>query len=444
MKSDVLLIKIEEYSAKKIAKLLPDELFNVPPKKLKILIKPNWIREDATKNKNGWTALITHPAVIEAIIIKLLTMLKEGSKITIADGPDNDADFEKILSRYPIKKWRENANKKGIKLEYRDLRDEKWKKMNGVVVKRTKLTGNPSFLFNLKGKLSEFYGHRKSKHGYYGADIDIEETNKFHDGKNNMYRLAKCALEADVFVNVPKLKTHRKGGITCSLKNLVGITTDRNFLPHHNEGTARDGGDQFSDNSIRAKSESNLLRLIKKISSKNTAMAIFYAFFKRIGENIFGKSSQIVRSGNWYGNDTVWRMILDVNKIFFYQKAGKISAKKSKGRKYISIVDAIICGESEGPLNPDAKELGLIIVGENPVAIDTVSAQLMGFDYQKIPQLKNAYKIRKLPLINKKASEISILLEEKRYLLKNLPASVCKKFKPHFGWKNHIEIKNVK
>ena len=435
---------MKEYSAVKLAKSLPDKLFDVPPKKLKILIKPNWIREGATENKNSWTSLITHPAVIEAIIIKLFTMLKEGSKITIADGPDNDANFEKILEHYPIERWKIMATEKNVKLEIKDLRDEKWEKLNGVVIKRTKLPKNPSFAFNLKGIFSEFFKHQKSKRGYYGADIDTDETNKFHDGENNVYRLAKCALEADIFINVPKLKTHRKGGITCSLKNLVGITTDRNLLPHHNEGTVKEGGDQFSNASIIATAESKLLWSIKKISYQNAVVAVLYAFFKKIGEKIFGETSRTIRSGNWYGNDTVWRMILDVNKIFFYQKAGKLLTRKPKGKKYIAIVDAVICGEGEGPLNPDTKKLGLIIAGTNPVAVDTVSSRLMGFDYNKIPQTKNAYKIKKLPLFSKTASEISVFLAGKKYLLENIPASVCTKFKPHFGWKNHIEIKNAK
>ena len=36
---------------------------------------------------------------------------------------------------------------------------------------------------------------------------------------------------------MPKLKTHKKCGVTISLKNLVGLNTNKNLLPHHSLGT---------------------------------------------------------------------------------------------------------------------------------------------------------------------------------------------------------------
>ena len=52
-------------------------------------------------------------------------------------------------------------------------------------------------------------------------------------------------MKCDLFVNLPKLKTHKKTGITCSLKNFVGINGDKNWLPHHTEGVPANGGDEF-------------------------------------------------------------------------------------------------------------------------------------------------------------------------------------------------------
>ena len=36
------------------------------------------------------------------------------------------------------------------------------------------------------------------------------------------YLIAKDVLDADLVINLPKLKTHKKAGITAALKNLVG------------------------------------------------------------------------------------------------------------------------------------------------------------------------------------------------------------------------------
>lgn len=55
---------------------------------------------------------------------------------------------------------------------------------------------------------------------------------------------------ADVFINLPKMKVHKKTGVTLSLKNLVGINADKNWLPHYSGGSPRNGGDQFSNINI--------------------------------------------------------------------------------------------------------------------------------------------------------------------------------------------------
>ena len=57
------------------------------------------------------------------------------------------------------------------------------------------------------------------------------------------------SIDADVVVNVPKLKTHKKAGITGALKNLVGINGHKAFLPHHRKGGSLDGGDAYAGRS---------------------------------------------------------------------------------------------------------------------------------------------------------------------------------------------------
>ena len=56
------------------------------------------------------------------------------------------------------------------------------------------------------------------------------------DGRNE-YLLSETVLSADLVVNLPKLKTHKKTGVTLALKNLVGINGDKNLLPHHCVGS---------------------------------------------------------------------------------------------------------------------------------------------------------------------------------------------------------------
>ncbi len=65
----------------------------------------------------------------------------------------------------------------------------------------------------------------------------------FHNERHHIYSVPNTVLNADVVISVAKLKTHRKGGVTLSLKNAVGITNEKRGLPHHRAGSPRLGGD---------------------------------------------------------------------------------------------------------------------------------------------------------------------------------------------------------
>jgi uncharacterized protein (DUF362 family) len=105
-------------------------------------------------------------------------------------------------------------------------------------------------------------------------------------------------------------------------------------------------------------------------------------------------------------------------------------------------VDAVIVGEGNGPMAPDTVNMGFIVYGTNPVAIDTVCSRLMGFDFRKIPSIRKAYDVQKFKLANFVPSDIEIVLKGNIFNINSIPEELIKKLKPHFGWKNHIEWNN--
>ncbi|KCZ71729.1 hypothetical protein ANME2D_01783 [Candidatus Methanoperedens nitroreducens] len=56
------------------------------------------------------------------------------------------------------------------------------------------------------------------------------------------------------------------------------------------------------------------------------------------------------------------------------------------------IIDGIVGMEGPGPSDGYKKEAGMIIVGNNPVATDAVAARIMGFDPERVPNLRYAEK----------------------------------------------------
>jgi uncharacterized protein (DUF362 family) len=442
----VIVGSIPSYDANRIDSFLPDSVFaSIRPADV-VVLKPNWVFEGHKHRSDDWEHVITHPAVITAVLKRVLERLRESGKIIIADGPTTEASFQRILARYPVKTWRRLANARGVPLDIIDLRDHEWVTSSGIVVERRNLPGDPkgSTEVNLLGKTSEFHGHLKSRRGYHGADYDRSETNEAHEGVNNRYRVSRSIIDSDVFINLPKLKTHRKGGITCCLKNLVGINTYKNFLPHHSEGGPAEGGDQYPVDNASARIEGPLMALLKQNVLSKLALARILHPLNPLGKKLFGDTNQVVRSGNWYGNDTIWRMILDLNKILLYANPDGIMRvdQPVSRKKYIGIVDAILAGEGDGPLAPDPVSMGYVLCGTNPVAIDAACAAFMGFDPLKIPSIKNAFDIRHYPLCDFGLDDIRVEFGKEEYALGGVPNSLIFPFEPHFGWKGHIEKVN--
>ena len=155
------------------------------------------------------------------------------------------------------------------------------------------------------------------------------------------------------------------------------------------------------------------------------------------GRLFFGDTQQVVRSGNWHGNDTCWRMVLDLNKcLFSFDGSGR---PRQKPLRYLAVVDGIIAGEGNGPMSPDAKPCGVILAGTHPVAVDCVAATLMGFDWQKLRLLKNSFEMRELSFVPFRPEEIEVISNKSAWTGKLNQIDETFEFRPHFGWVGAIE-----
>lgn len=410
-----------------------------------VIVKPNFVQECRNQDED-WEYVITHPTVIEAVIKILCETLSSTGKIILADAPMTGASFTKILEHLPVDYWKKYCREKKVPFEIIDLRDEEWKMAsNGIILERYKLEGDPAgkVLANLKNENSEFFNKPKTDQLLYGADYDISETNRAHNGVDNFYSVSKTVVDADVFINIPKLKTHKKGGITCCLKNLVGINTNKNLLPHHTIGTPKEGGDQFESSSSGTSVESGLTMFAKNLVVKFKFLSPLLVPLKKLAVLVWGDNKKKPRSGGWYGNDTLWRTILDLNKVMYYVNSnGDFREDFSQNKKrYVGIVDSIYAGQGNGPLEPDLIKCGKIICGTNPVAIDCVAAKIMNYDYKKIPQLKNSFSISHYKLIDDKYEDINVIYNHGSMCLKECLFEDLS-WEPALGWKEHIELKN--
>ncbi len=409
-----------------------------------VVLKPNFIRESHETRPHEWQQVITHGAVIRAVCDYVILALQGRGRVIICDAPQTDSSFDticRVTSAYDVVAWYKTWSP--VPVELVDLRAEEWHSADGVVYKRQKLPGDPrGYVAVNLGRHSHFHG-MSPRLGFYGADYDTGETRRHHHDDLHEYLLARTVMDADVLINLPKLKTHKKTGITCALKNLVGINGDKNWLPHYMLGSPEEGGDQFPARTAKARSERMLVSLLKRhIYHAPAWLARLLVPLKRVGRAVFGDTRHVVRSGNWHGNDTTWRMTLDLNTCWFYYNPATQQLDPARApRRYLALVDGIIAGEGNGPMAPDAKPCGVIIAGADPVSVDTVSAWLMGFDPRKLRLLTGADHAQALPLAATPMEHIAVCGNEPawRGALGTLDPRSTFRFEPHFGWRGFIE-----
>jgi hypothetical protein len=265
-----------------------------------------------------------------------------------------------------------------------------------------------------------------------------DKLNENHCIGMHRYLIAREVVDADVVINLPKLKTHKKSGITGALKNMVGINGFKEYLPHHRKGGSFKGGDCYNRGGWLKNLAENCLDRANRSKTEYYRYCYFNiaAIANRL-DTIFYKSDRVI-DGSWYGNDTVWRMCLDLQRILHYGKNDGTIADTFQ-RKVITITDAIIAGDGEGPLSPSPVPFGIMTFGTNVAALEWVHAILMRFDPAKIPLLVNAFAQNEWPLADFSPGDIQVHVNGK--VLPNVESAA--RFSRHFsspaGWKGHYE-----
>jgi uncharacterized protein (DUF362 family) len=411
----------------------------------KIAIKPNFVTDRHQKGVAALQATVTHPSVLRAVIDYAFIATGREGIINIVDGPLDMADFDNILRVTGEESMIDDLRqKKQLEIHLHDLR--RWRTYwVDSDVRRFDLPGDPLGYVNidlmsdselLRGVEPVLIKNYRSTASYF----EKRRIGDWHNLEHNLYSFSRTVMESDVFINIPKMKTHKKAGVTLSLKNIVGVTDAKDTLPHHRIGRPSNGGDELPDESSLAMRFKAFLidNVISSPHGLNAYRLIRPIYRKMLNRGIYGKPEQRDR-GEWYGNDTIWRTTLDLNKILMYADTqGKMH--DTRRRRFFSLVDGIVAGEGNGPLNPSAVNCGCLVAGDDPVAVDLVCVRMLGFDWKRIPTYAQIKHIDHYKIGCYRTDMIEIVSNEQRYLDMFSHSKCIFSSKPADGWNGNIEL----
>ncbi|HEX6284792.1 MAG TPA: DUF362 domain-containing protein, partial [Pyrinomonadaceae bacterium] len=191
------------------------------PAGARVLIKPNFVLHH-NQGSGGMDPMITHGSVVRAVVKAALQA--DAAEVLVGDAPIQTCDFPALLREAQLDSWANELTKvdprfRGVK----DFRRTIAKYVNGVRVAEEDLLPEDEFVLFDLGADSLLEPITDDKDDFRVTCYDPRLMAKTHGRGRHRYLVARDVMTADVVINLPKLKTHKKAGITCALKNLIGI-----------------------------------------------------------------------------------------------------------------------------------------------------------------------------------------------------------------------------
>jgi uncharacterized protein (DUF362 family) len=387
----------------------------------KVLLKPNWVKHSTTPEDEF--CMRTNDKFVIATLKVILEM--GPSYVLIGDAPIQGCKWDRMISGSILNGIGKLSQEYNIPVQIKDFRRRTYNfSDNNPEFEIRPLSdylifdlGKESFLESITTP-----GQTKFRVTNYNPD----RMSSAHSPGVHKYCITREFFDADVVISLPKIKTHQKTGITGALKNIVGINGDKDFLPHHRIGGTKMGGDCYPGRStLRYWSELSLDNANRRQGSKS------FWFWQKLSSLLWRLSfpgPEINMVAGWHGNDTTWRMVMDLNKIAEFGKADGTLSENPR-RQIFSLCDGVIAGQGDGPLKPEPLLLGIISFTNNSFINDRAIALLIGLPAEKIPLLNNTSLDEKI--------DWEITLDGKRIRLEKLKQYAIKAIPPK-GWAGYL------
>ena len=403
----------------------------------KVVLKPNWVLHHNKLPGGSYECVVTHPTVIEAVLHYVIKV--RPSQVIVGDAPLQNCDFEALRRNCHLDQVVARFRQWSHDIEIRDFRLTKVERQFGDKVSVE--AGMEKYcLFDLHDR-SWLTPITETDTEFRVTGYDPDILKQHHYPGTHRYLIARDIIDADVVISLPKLKTHKKAGVTGALKNMVGINGYKEYLPHHRKGGSQVGGDCYQGNGLlRGLAEDFLDRANKGTNHLSRYFNTHCAgLLLRLNNALFETDKNL--QGAWHGNDTIWRTCLDLQRILHFGKIdGELACKRQ--RQVITITDAIVAGDGDGPLAPNAVSMGTMTLGSNPAALEWVHCLLMRLAPDQIKLVARAFEDEVVPLAEFSPSEIRAHVNGKELEDLACLADFSHSFVPPEGWTGACEIVN--
>lgn len=417
-----------------------------------VVLKPNFVSHrnldrEAPPGHDATDCLVTHGSVVRAVLDYAARALGGRGRVVIGDCPIQGTRWDALAKVIGLDVVLQDARLRfpGLTFTSRDYRLTRARTVSGYVVSRASddQRGDDYREVDL-GPDSLLVPLMKDGARFGVVQYPSHRMQRAHTPERNLYVMPRDFLDADLFINLPKMKSHQKAGITCALKNLVGINGHKDYLPHFRFGSPRTGGDEYPDGGrlwdaywdlwhAEWELDGGLRKQLLQLGARAWGLALRRA--AGVPRSLIAQGG-----GSWHGNDTLWRTVLDINRAFLYFDRARAAVDPGAQRGYLAILDGLVGGDRESPLAPSPVRSGLLLAARNPLALDTAAAALMGLDWRKLKQLARGWELERLPLARFGPAEVRLRGLEGVASVEDVYRSrALVPFKPSHGWVGEVE-----
>jgi uncharacterized protein (DUF362 family) len=383
----------------------------------------------------------THGSVLRAVLDYATIAAGDPRYISFGNASLQSCDFERVteqtgaasIGQY-YKKWAD------ADIGPVDLRAvvSQWTRYGAMLDRREQHPEDVVLVDLGKSSLLDEFYRAGSAVAFRVSDYDHRDIAEYHDRGRHIYAVNRRVLEANTIISVPKLKTHEKVGITCALKGTVGSIARKECLAHHRKGGPRQHGDEYPRNSplhdLASAFAERVTRLDSTVAS-NVARVASKGLYRLLRLGPAG-----IMAGAWRGNDTAWRMALDIARVLRFARPDGTLADVEQ-RRHIVLIDGVIGGEAEGPVYPRGVNAGVVIFGSDPLWADVAAARVMQFAPESIPLLSSSVPMGKYPLTNTAIDDVEFVIDGRPANVSALSSVLDRGFVPPKGWGEHVALR---